>query len=176
MEAQDTPAPNPEPRLDAFVAFQRAIEGCGLTYLREHFQVLADQPAAYERSFPDFPKIILVPGSLCEDYFDADGYAHLAEALEALRDPEIRTELLQSLDDFPQLASLARRLGLQAGDVAPLTALVVLAVAIGVVQQAATCGTKCPYCHGVWCLSTGSCTLGSGHRGKHKCSLNHQWA
>ncbi len=164
-----------EKRFEAFNTYQKWMEGCAATYLRQKYQSVGDQPAAFERWFYDAPKIILVPGELKQSSLAKGQAKRISNAAEVLGTHEVWEGFVNAANDMPALAKLCKRLGLQEKDISMLVALTTVAVAVGSQNQAKTCGAECPYSHALGCLIGGECTRPAGHAGKHKDGRGHKW-
>lgn len=164
-----------ELRYEAFHTYQKWAEGCASSYLRQKYQGVGEQPAAFERWFYDAPKLMLVPGVLKKNSVTDGSDKRIARAAKALSEAGTWKEFLASVDDMPTMARLGEKLGLDDSDIPLLTALAAVAISVGAQSQAATCGHECPYSHGLGCLLGGNCTLPAGHKGKHS-DKKHNWS
>ncbi len=165
-----------EKRFEALSTYQKWMEGCAATYLRQKYQSVGDQPAAFERWFYDAPKIILVPGDLRESSLSQGEAKRISNAADILSSTDVWKDFVNSVNDMPALAKLGDKLGLRETDISLLVALATVAVSVGTQNQATTCGAECPYSHALGCLIGGQCTRPAGHAGSHKDGRGHKWA
>lgn len=162
-------------RYEAFHTYQKWLEGCASTYLRQKYQSVGDQPAAFERWYYDAAKIILVPAELHESSLTKGQSKRISSAAKALAEPSMWNNLLAKVNDMSATAKLAKQLGLKEKDIPMLVALTATAVATAAQKQVKACGAECPYSHALGCLIGGTCTRPAGHSGLHKDGRSHSW-